>query len=78
MIQEGIMQKPLKMPTQDELAELSHVELNECIHVAFDQWVEAMRRGEEAAEKKAIHKAYDTEQFKRLKRVEKYLKYSWD
>ncbi len=69
------MQKPLSMPTKDELAELSHAELNECIHLSFDQWMVAMRRGENAAEKKAIHHAYDNEQLNRLNRVKKYNKY---
>ncbi len=72
------MQKPLPMPTKDELAELSHAELNERIQLAFDQWIQAMRRGENAAEKKAIHHVYDNEQLNRLHRVKKYLKYSWD
>ena len=69
------MQKSLTMPTKDELAELSHAELNEFIHLSFDQWIAAMRRGENAAEKKAIHHAYDNEQLNRLNRVKKYNKY---
>ena len=69
------MKKTLSMPTKDELAELSHAELNERIQTAFDQWIQAMRRGENAAEKKAIHHAYDNEQLNRLNRVKKYNKY---
>ena len=61
------------MPSKDELAELSHAELNERIQVAFDEWVEASRRGENVAEKKAIHRAYDAELLKRLHRIKKYL-----
>lgn len=69
------MQKLLSMPTKDELAELSHAELNEYIHLAFDQWMQAIRQGENAAERKAIHHIYDNEQLNRLNRVMKYHKY---
>ena len=67
------MEHILKIPSKDELAELSHAELNECIQMAFDQWVEAVRQGERSIEKKAIHRAYDCEQLNRLHRIKKYL-----
>ena len=70
------MRKNLSMPSKDELAELSHAELNECIQMAFDQWLEARKRGEGSTEKRAIHRAFDTEQLNRLNRVKKYLRYS--
>ncbi len=69
------MQHPLSMPSKDELAELSHAELNARIQLAFDQWMQAVRQGQNAAEKKAIHAAYDNEQLNRLNRVKKYNKY---
>ena len=67
------MSNLLKMPTEDELAELSHSELYECIRVAFYQWQETRRLGEEVAEGKQIFEAYDNEQSKRLQRLKKYL-----
>ena len=70
------MKPTAKIPSKDELAELSHAELNECIQMAFDQWVEAMKRGEGTIEKRAIHRAYDSEQLNRLHRVRKYLGFS--
>jgi hypothetical protein len=72
------MEYIITMPSKDELAELSHAELNERIQLAFDQWVEAIRRGENVAEKKAIHQAYDNEQLSRLHRIKKYLNQNFD
>ncbi len=69
------MHNILAMPSKDELAELSHAELNECIQMAFDQWLEARKRGAGSIETRAIHRAYDTEQLNRLNRVKKYLPY---
>ena len=68
------MSSRLTMPTEDELAELSHAELHECIRVAFHQWRAAFRTGEDIAECRQIFNAYDNEQLKRLKRVKKYLR----
>jgi hypothetical protein len=61
------------MPSKDELAELSHAELNERIQLAFDQWVQAKKRGENISEMRAIHRAYDNELLSRLHRMKKYL-----
>ena len=67
------MSKLVNMPTEDELAELSISELNECIRVAFYQWQESVRTGEDPDENKEIFHVYDNEQLKRLERVKKYL-----
>lgn len=67
------MGKIIPMPSKDELAALSHAELNQRIQMAFDQWVEAMRCGKNVAETKAIHRAYDNEQIQRLHRLKHYL-----
>ena len=67
------MSLPLKMPSKDELAEISHTELSERIQLAFDQWMDASKQGKNADEAKAIHRAYDDELLRRLKRVKKYL-----
>ena len=67
------MSKLVRMPTEDELAELSISELNDCIKTAFFQWQESVRAGENPAENKEIFHAYDNEQLKRLERVKKYL-----
>jgi histidyl-tRNA synthetase len=61
------------MPNKDELAEISHAELSERIQLAFDQWMDATKQGKNADEAKAIHRAYDDEQLRRLRRVKKYL-----
>jgi len=63
----------VRMPTEDELAELSISELNECIRAAFYQWQEAVRIGEDSAANKQIFHAYDNEQLKRLERLKKYV-----
>ncbi len=67
------MTLPLQMPTKDELAEISHAELSERIQLAFDQWLDATKQGEDADVAKAIHRAYDDELLRRLRRVKKYL-----
>lgn len=67
------MSLSLKMPTKDELAEISHAELSERIQLAFDQWMTASKQEQDAEEAKAIHRAYDDELLKRLRRVKKYL-----
>jgi hypothetical protein len=72
------MQKIIPMPTKDELAELSHAELNERIQQAFDQWLEARKRGKNVKETKAIHEAYDNEQLSRLHRIKRYLAHNFD
>jgi len=48
-----MMSDKLKMPTVDELAELSLTELNICIQRAFHQWREAFRMGQDSTEPKA-------------------------
>ena len=68
----------LRMPTEDELAEMSHSELHECIRVAFYQWQEMRRLGEDTVERKHIFYAYDNELLKRLKRLKKYLNWWTD
>lgn len=45
------MENFIGMPTEDELAELSLSELNECIQASFQQWQERRRAGETADEK---------------------------
>lgn len=67
------MSNLLRMPTADELAELSHYELGECVRAAFFQWQKAIQNGEDPTESKQIFHAYDNEQLKRFKRVKKYL-----
>ena len=61
------------MPMEDELAELSNAELYECIKVAFSQWQEVFRRGDDTRENRQIFYAYDRELLKRLNRVKKRL-----
>ena len=68
----GIMSILVRMPTENELAELSYRELNDCIHFAFYQWHQAVRKGKGIAESEQILQAYDNEQLKRLHRLEKY------
>ena len=72
------MQRTIPMPSKDELAALSHAELNECIQLAFDQWLEARKRGEKVKEMRAIHQAYDNEQLRRLQRIKRYLAHNID
>lgn len=67
------MSLPIKMPTKDELAEISHAELSERIQLAFEQWLNASKQGKNADEAEAIHRAYDDELLRRLRRVKKYL-----
>jgi hypothetical protein len=67
------MSNLVRMPTEDELAELSVSELNVCIKAAFYQWQESVRTGEDSAANKQIFHAYDNEQIKRLARLKKYL-----
>jgi len=54
------------MSTENELAEVSHSELNACIHIAFFQRQEAMRMGRHTTESEQIYQAYDNERLKRL------------
>ena len=63
----------LHMPTEDELAEISHDELNTCIRLAYQEWQEAFKIGEDAHERKEIFIAFDNELLKRLDRLKKYL-----
>ena len=66
------MSNLVRMPTENELAELSYSELNDCIQIAFYQWHQALKRGKDVAESEQILQAYDNEQLKRLHRLEKH------
>ena len=61
----------IKMPTKDELANLSTAELKDCVQVAFYQWQETKRRGADTDESEQIFEAYDYEHLRRLGRFEK-------
>ena len=56
------MSSGLAMPTEDELAEISHTELEHGSLLAYFLWQEAERLGKSTAAYQQIHKAYDTEQ----------------
>jgi hypothetical protein len=73
ILRKCVVSNALRMPSADELAELSHNELNECIRVAFYQWQKTIQKGEDAAECKQIFHAYDNERLKRLERLKKYI-----
>lgn len=66
------------LPTDDELATLSDRELTHCIRQAFDDWNQALQKGEDIDEKKQIYGAYDREMLRRYERVKKYLKIRFD
>ena len=67
------MRSHLAMPTKDELAEISHSELYNCIYAAFFQWQEGIRVGGATTESRQIFDAYDRERLKRLNRLNKYV-----
>jgi len=60
------------MPTEHELAEMSHSELIACTRSAFLQWQEKRRLGENTTAIRQVFFAYDNEQLKRLKRLKRY------
>ena len=59
------MSSGLAMPTEDELAEMSHTELEQGSLLAYFLWQESERLGKPIAEYHQIYIAYDTEQKKR-------------
>jgi hypothetical protein len=65
------MTKILRVPTENELAEISLAELNKCVKSAYLQWQEAIRLDKNTTETKQIFCAYDNEQLKRLKHIKK-------
>ena len=67
------MSSLVSMPTENELAEVSHSELNACIHIAFYQWQQALQMGRHTAESEQIYQAFENERLKRLGQFEKYL-----
>jgi hypothetical protein len=67
------MLNPIRMPTEDELAELTYSELNDCIQASLYQWQEAKRMNVAIAVTEQIFHAYDNEQLKRLERFEKHI-----
>jgi len=61
------------MPSKDELFELTARELKDCVQVAFYQWQEDKRKGQDAKESEKIFEAYDYEHLRRSGRFEKLL-----
>ncbi len=61
------MQNTLKMPSYDELADLSNTELIRRIKTAKDHCDEARQRGESTTEKERIYHVFEHERVKRLK-----------
>ena len=67
------MSNLIRMPSKDELAKLSAMELKDCVQVAFYQWQEAKRKGRDTKESEKIFEAYDYEHLNRLGRFKKLL-----
>jgi len=67
------MSNRLAMPTEDELAEMSYSELHQGSLLAFYQWQEKKRLGEDTTESEKIFHAFDDEMSKRLERFKQYL-----
>ena len=63
----------IRMPTKDELAKLSTMELKDCVQVAFYQWQETKRKGRDAKESEKIFEAYDYEHLRRSGTFKKLL-----
>ena len=67
------MSNILRMPTYEELAEITNGELMKCLALALDQLNETAKEGKSTIEKMNIYGAYEAERLKRLKIVSKRL-----
>ena len=63
----------LKMPTYEELVEMTNGDLMKCLASALKQLNETAKEGKSTIEKIHIYGAYETERLKRLKVVSKQL-----
>ena len=68
------MQNVLKMPTYEELVEMTNGDLIKCLTLALNQLNEAAKEGKSTFEKMSIYDAYEAERLKRLDVVSNRLK----
>ncbi len=68
------MQNILKVPTYEELVEMTNGDLMKRLALALVQLNEAAKEGKNTIEKIKIYKIYETERLKRLELVSKRLK----
>ena len=64
---------PLKMPTYEQLVDMTNGELIKRIQLALDQLVELANQGESTIASTKVYQAYEGERLKRLKVAHKKL-----